>query len=53
MLVLNVELQVIPLAIILWTQEALELHFGWAIASNIAGLQMPLKCVRPAEVLGA
>jgi hypothetical protein len=53
MLILDVEVQVIPLTILLWTQEALELHLDWTITSGTAGLQMPLKCIRPGEVLGA
>ena len=53
MLILDVEVQVIPLTILLWTQEALELHLDWTITSGTASLQMPLKCIRPGEVLGA
>jgi hypothetical protein len=47
MLVLNVKLQVIPLDILLWTQEALEPHLVSA-----AALQMPLKIIRTGKVLG-
>ena len=47
MLVLNVKLQVIPLAILLWTREALESHLISATA-----LQMPIKRIRTGEVLG-
>ena len=47
MLVLNVKLQVSPLAILLWAQLTLESHL-----INATALRMPPQVIGPGEVLG-
>ena len=48
MLVLDVKLQVIPLAILLWAQLTLESHIDRVIIDT-AGLRMSLQMIRPRE----